>query len=162
MTWKVESITEADIEDLHELFSNAGPYVSARTLSDYWLYARLFSSTCLCIRDDTGKPIAALIAFRDQTEGVNEIYIQDVAVHSDHRKQGLANALMIELRRRAEIWKSSRIWLTSEPENMGARRLWAELEYENRPADYKHDGVWMTENLKGPHRDRAVFELHLS
>jgi hypothetical protein len=43
------SITEGDIEALAELFAGAGEYVAVRHLSDYWLYARLFSSTSLCV-----------------------------------------------------------------------------------------------------------------
>ncbi len=89
MSTTVEPITVDDIEHLVQLFDSAGPYVSARTLSDYWLYARLFSTTCLCVRDGQA-PVAALIAFRDQTPGRNEIYIQDVAVDAEHRRQQLA------------------------------------------------------------------------
>ena len=154
----VEPITERDIEHLVHLFSNAGPYVSARTLSDYWLYARLFSTTCLCVRDDAGRPVAAVIAFRDQTPGRQEIYIQDVAVDADHRRQGLGEAILDEIHRRAATWQIARIWLTSEAENVGAMKLWTKLDYENPPADYQADGIWLTSNLKGPNRDRAIFE----
>ena len=133
----VEPITERDLEDLVRLFSNAGPYVSARTLSDYWLYARLFSSTCLCVRGADGRPAAAIIAFRDQTPGCMEIYIQDLAVDADHRRQGLGEAILDELHKRAATWKIERIWLTSEAENVGAMKLWTKLGYENPPADYQ-------------------------
>ena len=40
MTGEPEPITEADIDELLELFSSVGPFVSARSLSDCWLYAR--------------------------------------------------------------------------------------------------------------------------
>ncbi len=160
MTGNPEPITVADIEDLAELFANAGPYVTARTLSDYWLYARLFSSTCLCIRSD-GRPVAAVIAFRDQTPGVDEIYIQDVAVHPHHRRHGLGEALLGELHQRARGWSVKRLWLTSEAENIGAMKLWRRLGYENVESDYQMDGVWLTCGLKGPGRDRAVYQLHL-
>jgi ribosomal protein S18 acetylase RimI-like enzyme len=158
MTSTPEPITEADVDDLVKLFDSAGPYVTARGRSDYWLYARLFNNTCLCIRDN-GRPVAAIIAFRDQTEGVHEIYIQDVAVDTNHRQQGLAQALLEELHHRARTWGIKRIWLTSEAENTNAMRLWQRLGYRNPDADYQVDGVWMTKNLKGPRRDRAVYEL---
>jgi hypothetical protein len=72
MTGNVEPITEADVGDLIRLFDTAGPFVAARTLSDYWLYARLFSATCLCIHARS-QVVAAVIAFKDQTPGANEI-----------------------------------------------------------------------------------------
>ena len=100
MHHKVEPITENDSEALADLFANAGPYVTARTLSDYWLYARLFSTTCLCIRSDAEQLVAAVLAFRDQTPGRNEIYIQDVAVQIDQRGRGLAESLLREIRYR--------------------------------------------------------------
>ena len=158
MNGKVDSIAPSDAEALVELFDGAGPFVAARGMSDYWLYARLFGSTCLCVRDDDGSPIAVLISFRDQSPGSNEIYVQDVAVHPAHRRGGYGKVLLEELHRRAEEWGVSRVWLTSEPENTAARALWARYGYENLPADYEESGVWITCDLKGPGKDRAVFE----
>lgn len=155
-----ESITEDDLATVEELFISAGPYVTARGPSDYWLYARLFGQTCLCVRID-GSAVAVVIAFRDQTPGVNEIYIQDVAVHPDYRGRGLAKLLLEELHRRACLWGVERVWLTSEADNTPAMKLWLRLGYVNIEADYDQDGVWLTENLKGPGRDRAVYELSL-
>jgi GNAT superfamily N-acetyltransferase len=155
---KPESIVEGDAEQLLELFESGGPFVSARSLSDYWLYARLFSSTCLCVRNDAGSPVAALIAFRDQTPGVEEIYIQDVVVAADYRRQGLGGKLLEELHQRAGKWGVYRIWLTSEADNAGAMQLWHQFGYANPPAAYQEAGVWLTRDLKGPGRDRAVYE----
>lgn len=149
MSHKVESITENDIEDLHELFSTAGPYIRVRSLSDYWLYARLFNSTCLCIDSDTNTPLAALLAFRDQTPGRNEIYVQDIAVRPDRRGQDYGEALFSDLHQRARQWHVTRVWLTSEYENRPALRLWAKLNYKNPVADYLSEGVWISRNLKG-------------
>lgn len=161
MTGKPEELIEADAHDLVELFEQAGSFVAVRSLSDYWLYARLFGSTCLCIRSDSGEPVAAIIAFRDQTPGKSEIYVQDVAVHPAHRRRGLGEALLSELHTRAVDWGIKRIWLTSEAENISAMSLWCKLGYENLPADYQTNGVWLTSDLKGPGRDRAVYEARL-
>ena len=155
---EVESIKESDAEDLVELFSNAGPYVSARTQSDYWLYARLFSTTCLCIRDDNGKPIAALIAFIDQTPCKREIYIQDVAVNVTQRQTRIGYTLIRHLVQIAASASMDRIWLTSEPTNDAALRLWQKLGFINRRSDYAYQEIWITRDLKGPGKDRAVFE----
>lgn len=156
----VEPITVADASGLVELCGAAGEFVTARNRSDYWLYARLFSHSCLCIRSD-GRPVAVVIAFCDQTPEVNEIYVQDVAVHPGHRRRGHASALLAELRARAESWSVRGIWLTSEPDNEEAITLWRRLGFVNAPADYQRDGVWLTRDLKGPGRDRAVFRLDL-
>ena len=154
---KVESITENDADDLVELIEASGPFVSARSSSDYWLYARLFSTTCLCVRNDNGQPIAALLAFKDQTPGKSEIYIQDLVVHPGHRRQGYGEALMGGLHQRAESDGVERLWLTSEADNEAAAGLWARLGYRNDPSDYQQNGVWITRDLKGRGRDRAVF-----
>ncbi|MGL5809602.1 MAG: GNAT family N-acetyltransferase [Nocardioides sp.] len=156
-----ESIREADAEDLVALFGGAGPFVSARQLSDYWLYARLFGSTCLCLRIE-GRPIAVVIALRDQSNGAHEIYVQDVAVAPEYRRRGYAVTLLDELRRRAGGWGIRRLWLTSEAANTDAVRLWTTLGYVNTKADYQQDGLWLTKDLKGPGRDRAVFDLLLT
>lgn len=158
MSRKPGSIVEADVEALVDLFNVSGPFVSARTPSDYWLYARLFGPTCLCVRSDDGRPVAVVLAFPDQSPGIDEIYIQDVAVHPDHRRLGYGEVLLDELHRRAAAWGITRIWLTSEPGNSSAMSLWAKFGYENPTADYQEADVWITRDLKGPGRDRAVFE----
>lgn len=154
----IEPIAETDAEDLVKFFDNAGPFVSARTRSDYWLYARLFGSTCLCTRDDEGRPTSVVISFIDQTPGKHEIYVQDVAVAADHRGHGHGRALMERLHEIATERNINRVWLTSEPNNSAALRLWMQLGYSNPTADYEVDGVWITADLKGPGKDRAVFE----
>lgn len=154
----VEPIIESDAADLLALFSSAGEFVSPRSLSDYWLYARLFSSTCLCVRNDDGTPIAAVIAFVDQTPGKSEIYVQDVAVRVESRGRGLGQALMETLHQTASDLDINRIWLTSEGANTDAMALWGKMGYQNLPADYQVNGVWLTKDLKGKGKDRAIFE----
>ena len=39
-----------------------------------------------------------------------------------------------------------------------ARDAWFRMGFVNPPADRRVDGVWLTVDLKGPGRDRAVFE----
>ncbi len=39
--------------------------------------------------------------------------------------------------------------------------LWKRLGYVNTEADYQDSGIWLTRNLKGSGRDRAVYELSL-
>ncbi|WP_262391719.1 hypothetical protein [Nocardiopsis sp. CNR-923] len=53
-------------EVLH-LMELGEPYISARTLSDYWLYATLFSSTCPIAVADDGTIAGAVMASAART-----------------------------------------------------------------------------------------------
>lgn len=49
------------------LMEQGAPYIRARTYSDYWLYARLFSSSCP-VAVIEGEIAGAVTAFRSQDE----------------------------------------------------------------------------------------------
>lgn len=51
-----------------------------------------------------------------------------------------------------------RIYLTSEPENVGAHATWSSLGFENMFGDYISHGISVTKDFKGPGKDRAVYE----
>jgi len=80
----------AVIGDVERLMALGAPYVRARSASDYWLYATLFSSTCPVAIDD-GMLVGAVVAMRSQ-DNPNDVYVQDVAV-PDHRHRGVAATL---------------------------------------------------------------------
>jgi GNAT superfamily N-acetyltransferase len=136
-----------------------GPYVKARTPSDYWLYARLFSSTCP-VAVVEGVVVGAVIAMRSQDDP-GEIYIQDVMIHPDHRRKGIAGALIDVVRDRAGRWGCRRIYLTSEPDNSTAYAAWRSLGFTNVDGHYIVHGVSIVKDFKGPGKDRAVYELLL-
>jgi len=75
------------------------PYVRARTQPDYWLYARLFCSSCPVplVNDSL---VGAVIAFRSQ-EDPNEVYVQDAMTHPEHRRQGVTRMLLEAVRTQA-------------------------------------------------------------
>jgi GNAT superfamily N-acetyltransferase len=100
------------------LNSLGAPFVKARTHFDYWLYARLFSASCLMAVDD-GNLVGAVIAFRSQDEP-DDVYVQDVMVHPSRRRGGVATTLVDTVAARAAEWGCGRLYLTSEPENTGA------------------------------------------
>lgn len=135
------------------------PFVRPRGESDYWLYGRLFSGTCRAVLE-AGTPAGFIVAFRGQDDP-GEVYIQDVAVGRAFRRRGYARLLVEELLTTARTWGVGRVWLTSEPENAIARDAWLSMGFVNRPADHQVAGVWVTAGLKGPGRDRAVFERSL-
>ncbi|MBF6278711.1 MULTISPECIES: GNAT family N-acetyltransferase [Nocardia] len=147
------------INKVHDLMELGEPFIRARGLSDYWLYAELFSSTCPVMIDENNALTGAVIAFRSQ-DNPAEVYIQDVMIHPDHRQQGIARALLNSVRTQAEKWGCERIYLTSEPENRAAHATWITLGYVNVPGDHEIGGVSVTTDYKGPGRSRAVYEFN--
>ncbi|RAY15004.1 GNAT family N-acetyltransferase [Actinomadura craniellae] len=147
------------IQDVHKLMELGEPYIRARTPSDYWLYAHLFSSTCpLAVVDDV--LAGAVIAFRSQDDPA-DVYVQDVMTHPDHRRRGITQALISRVRSQAQAWDCRRIYLTSEPDNTAAHRTWTALGFHNVTGDHEINGISMTSNFKGPGRDRAIYQLDL-
>ncbi len=157
---QIIALSQDHTEDVLKLMDLGAPYIKARTPSDYWLYARLFSSTCPIALVD-GSVVGAVIAMRSQDDPT-EVYIQDVVTHPDYRRKGTAAALVGVVRDRAEQWSCQRIYLTSEPDNASAHAAWMSIGFSNAVGDYVHNGISITRNFKGPGKDRAVFELFLS
>lgn len=153
-------LTDAPVSRLIDIAEECVPFVRPRTESDYWLYGRLFSGTCRAVVDE-GIVAGFVVAFRGQDDPF-EIYIQDVAVSSASRRRGHARRLVEDVVRTGRRLGTTRVWLTSEPENAVARATWTAMGFANPPADRLTDGVWVTDNLKGPGKDRAVFEIRLS
>lgn len=98
-----------------------------------------------------------ILAFRDQSKNFEELYIQDLAVLPDCRISGIGSALLEALLARARSLDVTRVWLTSEPQNAAAMALWCKFGFDNPEADYLDNGCWVTKNLKGKSKDRAVF-----
>ncbi|NIJ09835.1 GNAT superfamily N-acetyltransferase [Saccharomonospora amisosensis] len=99
-------LRQDDIPAILELMEKGAPYVRPRTTSDYWLYANLFSSTCP-IATYGNQFMGAVIAFRSQ-DRPDDVYIQDVITHPDHRRTGVATALLSSVRDRAQ--RASSLW----------------------------------------------------
>lgn len=155
---KVTHLTPQLIPGVERLIGMGAPYLRLRGSSDYWLYSRLFSSTCPVALDDDGQVLGVVIAFRSQDDP-EEVYIQDVMTHPDHRRRGLTRQLLDSVRHQAEEWACRRLYLTSEPENTAAHATWLSLGFTNVPGDRVEQGVSVIENYKGPGMDRAVYEL---
>lgn len=154
--FEITSIHEADVPQLQGLFRAAGLFVAERDPFDYWLYARLYSNSCLAARKDDIL-IGTVLAFRDQSRNFKEMYVQDLAVAPATRRQGVARALMQTLLERADSWGIARTWLTSHEENAAATNLWRQLGFIPHLADNQEHGLWRTGNLQGPGRNRIVF-----
>lgn len=147
------------IPSVVDLMDRGVPHIKVRTYSDYWLYARLFSSSCPVALE--GEHVAgAVMAFRSQ-EDPDDVYVQDVMTHPDNRRKGVAKALLEAVRRQAVTWGSTRLYLTSEPDNAAANASWTTLGFTNVPGDQVVNGVSVITDFKGPGKSRAVYELRL-
>jgi GNAT superfamily N-acetyltransferase len=145
------------VEDLIRL---GGPYLRVRTPSDYWLYANLFSTTCPIAMEDE-QVVGVITAFRSQ-DNPDDIYLQDVMTHPDHRRQGITRSLVDAIHRQAAAWGCKRLYLTSEPGNSTAHATWLALGFTNIPGDQTTNGISVISNYKGPAKHRAVYELTVS
>lgn len=146
-------------DDVLALMSLGEPYVRPRTPSDYWAYATLFSTTCPVAIVD-GRLAGVVIAFRSQ-DVPEDVYVQDVMVHPGFRRRGVAGALLGTVGSTAHAWGCRRLYLTSEPGNAIAYTAWRRFGFTNVPGDEVRDGVHVTRDVKGPGKDRAVYELLL-
>jgi GNAT superfamily N-acetyltransferase len=156
----ITPLTAELIPQVRQLMEGGAPFVRVRTDSDYWLYARLFSSSCPVALVD-GNVAGAVIAFRSQDD-IADVYVQDVMIAAQYRNRGLATALLGQIRDWAVAAGCRRIYLTSEPENVAAHRAWISQGFVNVPGDYDAHGVQVVCNYKGPGKDRAVYELRLA
>jgi GNAT superfamily N-acetyltransferase/ADP-ribose pyrophosphatase YjhB (NUDIX family) len=156
----IVAMSVAVIGDVERLMALAAPYVRARTASDYWLYATLFSSTCPVAIDD-GVLVGAVVAMRSQ-DNPNDVYVQHVAVHPDHRRRGIATELLGVVIARARRWGARRLYLTSEPDTTIADAAWRRLGFTNLPGDTTVGDVQVISDFKGPGKHRAVHQLDLS
>jgi GNAT superfamily N-acetyltransferase len=149
-----------DIPDVISLMGMGAPFIRPRTESDYWMYATLFSTTCL-VATDEGRVAGAIMAFRSQ-DTPSEIYVQDLMTHPDHRRTGVARSLTAAVADRGRAWGCQSIFLTSEPENSTAHATWLRLGFVNRGGGVMVGDVHVVTDFKGPGKHRAVYDLKLA
>lgn len=155
----IRPLQQGDIPAIIKLMELGAPYIRARTASDYWLYANLFSTTCP-IATDSNQLTGAVIAFRSQ-DHPDDLYIQDVITHPDHRRRGVSTALISSVRDAGHRFGCRRMYLTSEPDNTAAHRTWTRMGFTNTPGDHTVNGISVISDYKGPGKHRAVYELQL-
>ncbi|QIZ37049.1 GNAT family N-acetyltransferase [Saccharopolyspora sp. ASAGF58] len=155
----IRPLHQDDIPAILDLMELGAPYVRARTTSDYWLYANLFSTTCP-VAEDNGQLLGAVIAFRSQ-DHPDDLYLQDVITDPDHRRRGISTALLAAVRDAGHGLGCRRLYLTSEPDNIAAHNTWTRLGFTNISGDRTVNGVEVISDYKGPGKHRAVYELPL-
>lgn len=152
----IEPLSADRIGQVIDLMGTGTPYITPRTWSDYWLYATLFSATCpVAVAEDT--VLGAIIAFRSQ-DHPEDIYLQDVITHPDHRRRGITGLLLDAVRAQGKTWGCARLYLTSEPDNTTAHATWTTLGFTNTPGDDTVNGISVITDYKGPGKTRAVYE----
>jgi GNAT superfamily N-acetyltransferase len=157
----ITALTVERIAAVRELMTLGAPYIRARDLSDYWLYASLFSSTCPLALNENGQVRGAAIALRSQDEP-DDVYVQDLMVHPDARRGGIARALLAVVAERAAGWGCRRLYLSSEPDNTTAHAVWLSMGFSNLSGDRQVNGIEVINAFKGPGKDRAVYERKLT
>lgn len=105
--------------------------------------------------------VGAIIAFRSQ-DIPDDLYVQDIVTHPEYRNRGVARTLLEKVQKRAAEWGCARVYLTSEPENTAAHAAWMSLGFVNLPGDHMVGGVSVIADLKGPAKDRAVYEISVA
>ncbi|MEV2226826.1 GNAT family N-acetyltransferase [Nocardia vinacea] len=146
---------------VHQLMELGEPYIRAPTLSDYGLYATLFSTSCPITLGKDNSITGAVIAFRSE-DNPSEVYVQDVMTHPQHRRRGITRTLLHSLRVQAEKWGCERMYLTSEPDNQPAHDTWTTLGFVNMPGDHEINDISIITDFKGPGKSRAVYEMSLN
>ncbi|WP_243422428.1 GNAT family N-acetyltransferase [Micromonospora globispora] len=152
-------MNQADINAVLTLMTLGDPYVKPRTESDYWLYAKLFSSTTPLTFID-GQLVGVIVAFRSQ-DNPSEIYVQDVMVRPNFRRRGVATELLNSVIAQGQAWDCRRLFLTSEPENNAAHVAWLSYGFENLPGNMIERGVQVQSDYKGPGKHRAIYEYRI-
>ncbi|MFQ6395910.1 GNAT family N-acetyltransferase [Nocardia sp. KC 131] len=153
----IEALRVPLIPGVIALTELGAPYITPRGYSDYWLYAELFSSTCR-VALDGGRVVGIALGFRSQ-DAPEDLYVQDVMTHPDHRRRGVTRGLVDELREQAWELGCRRLYLTSKPGNSAAHKTWERLGFTNIRGDSFIDGVSLITDYKGPGQTRAVYEL---
>ncbi|GAB3138445.1 hypothetical protein GCM10027290_05810 [Micromonospora sonneratiae] len=129
---KVVPATTDRIPDVETLLALGKPYIKLRVSSDYWLYAKLFSTTCPVAVPD-GEVVGCVIA----------------------------RSLVGDVRRQAFRWGCRCLYLTSEPDNRPAHDAWLPLGFVNTDGDRWADGVSVIFDYKGLGKQRAVYECRV-
>lgn len=141
------------IPEIEAVMSEGGQWLPAS--SDYWFFATLCGSTSF-VALANGKAVGGLIACRNP-EKLDEVYIDQVAVHRQARGQGVVQALFRAVETRARELHCTRLWLSTDPKNP-AVRAWPRLGYVSCAGDAIDGDLSIRRDFKGPGKHRAIFE----
>jgi ribosomal protein S18 acetylase RimI-like enzyme len=148
-------ITDCNLLEYQELIESCGPFIKFRDGGVFWLYQTLFSGTSFVARVDTGL-VGVVVGCHDQNKR-DELYIEELGVHSQYRGRGIAKKLFAAVENEAVYRGVKRLWFTTNPMNP-ACDIWPKYGYRNNFGDEEVNGFKVIKNLKGQGQDRAIFE----
>jgi ribosomal protein S18 acetylase RimI-like enzyme len=145
---RVAPLTGFSLEEIAAVLREGRPWLPEST--DYWLWQACFGSTSFIAADD-GSLAGAVLACVNQS-APDEIYVDQVAVHSAARGRGVTGMLLDAVCTEAERRGCRRVWLSTDPGNP-AVRVWPR---------YGFASLGLRKDFKGTGKDRALFERGLS
>jgi GNAT superfamily N-acetyltransferase len=150
---RVVQATQLPVAEIAALMAEGKPWLPEA--SDYWFFATFCGSmSFVAMSDET--PVGGLIACL-HPEKLDEIYIDQVAVHHLFRGRGIVQALFAAIENRARELRCMRLWLSTDPKNP-AVRVWPRLGFANCPGDALDGDLSIVRDFKGPGKHRAIFE----
>jgi ribosomal-protein-alanine N-acetyltransferase len=137
-------------QDLHEVLeieraSFGNPWTSALFLQEL----RIPFSRILVIRSGE-TPDASIAGYLCRWLVADEVHILNVAVHPDYRRHGVGLLLMQEALREARVRAAESVTLEVRRSNVGARRLYESLGFEE---------VGVRRNYYGGGEDALIMRL---
>ncbi|MDX2102624.1 MAG: GNAT family N-acetyltransferase [Alphaproteobacteria bacterium] len=135
--WVVRAVTAADLTTARAalaLFRRAFEEADGEAPSDEHLAAWLATPTQLLrvVVDAQGAVLGAASAFvlSLPRTPVPEVYLYDLAVDEAHRRQGIATALIQDLRRHAGACGAACVYVQADAEDDAALALYARLGHQ--------------------------------
>ncbi|HEV3010689.1 MAG TPA: GNAT family N-acetyltransferase [Burkholderiales bacterium] len=143
----VAPLTAFSLLQIEAVMREGRPWLPQGT--DYWLWQACFGTTSFIASAD-GALAGGVLACVNQAKP-DELYVDQVAVHPAWRGRGVTGLLLDAVSVEAGRRGCQRVWLSTDPANP-ATRVWP--RYGFAPLGVKKD-------LKGPGKDRAVFERRI-
>lgn len=144
----VSPLTAFTLQQIQSTFSAGGPWLPQQT--DYWLWQACFPSTSFIAAE--GDALAGGVLACVNQKALQEVYVDQVAVHQPWRGRGVTGLLLDAVCAEARKRGCERVWLSTDPANP-ATHVWP--RYGFAPLGVKPD-------FKGPGKHRALFERSLA
>ena len=144
----VAPLTAFSLEEIAAVLREGRPWLPENT--DYWLWQTCFGATSFIAAD--GAALAGGILACVNQGAPDEVYVDQVAVHSAWRGRGVTGALLDAVCAEAERRGCRRAWLSTDPANP-ATQIWPR---------YGFGPLGVRKDFKGAGKDRLLFERRLS
>ncbi len=136
MNYTYKQLTPHDLREIKELlkvfgeaFNDLATYQSATPSDTYFQSLLAESNTIVLVAENEGVVIGGLIAYelKKFEQDRREIYIYDLAVSAEHRRKGVATALIKKLKEVAAARNASIIFVQADVEDAPAISLYESM-----------------------------------